>query len=72
MKPKRAVKEFFIVAKLEQRAKANATKTCTGFAADGNIGVSWYPGCRRFAWWDENGTISKKLAVKILMSRNSI
>jgi galactokinase len=66
----RAVKELFMVTKLQERAKANAGATRTGGAGYGGVTVVWYPGCRRHAWFDDDGNaITKRLAVKILESR---
>ena len=64
-----AVKEIFAVARMQERAKASAGATKTGIAMHGNLGVRYYPVCGRFAWFDENGPISKRLAVRLLNSK---
>jgi hypothetical protein len=62
----RAVKETFMVRRLQETAKGRAKNGATGTAACGKIAVAWYPGCQRFAWFDENGAITKRLAIKLL------
>ena len=64
-----AVKEIFIIARMQERAKASAGKAKTGIATNGNLGVRYYPVCGRFAWFDENGPISKRLAIRLLNSK---
>ena len=67
MTGKRAVKDLFLVAKLQERAKRNAENGETGTASCNGITVRYYPGCGRFGWFeDESGAISKRLAVKLL------
>jgi hypothetical protein len=62
-----AVKETFMVRRLQERAKQQAKGGATGTASCGDITVAWYPGCQRFAWFSkESGAITKKLAVKLL------
>ena len=51
---------------LERRAKANAKGKQTGIASKGDIAVRYYPGCERYAWFDVNGPITKRLAVALL------
>ena len=62
----RAVKETFMVRRMQDNAKQRAKNGATGTASCGRITVAWYPGCQRFAWFDESGAITKKLAVKLL------
>ena len=62
----RAVRETFMVRRLQDNAKLRAKNGSTGTASCGGITVAWYPGCQRFAWFDESGAISKRLAVKLL------
>jgi len=62
----RAVKDSFMILRLQDRAKRKAVNGVTGTAKAGNITVVYYPGCQRFAWFDESGVITKKLAVKLL------
>ena len=62
-----AVKETFMVRRLQEHAKHRAKNGATGTASCGDITVAWYPGCQRFAWFSkESGAITKKLAVKLL------
>jgi hypothetical protein len=55
-----------IVIMLERQAKANAGAKSTGLACEGRIGVRYYPVCDRYAWFDENGAITKRLATELL------
>ena len=54
-----------IVIMLERQAKANAGAKSTGLACEGRIGVRYYPACDRYAWFDENGAITKRLATEL-------
>ena len=38
----------------------------TGHANQGSISVRYYPSSQRLAWFDENGPITKRLALKLL------
>ena len=62
----RAVKELYIVHKLQQQAKAKAGRDRTGGASHHGVTVVYYPRCRRFSWFDNSGAISKREAVKQL------
>ena len=62
----RAVRDTFMVRRLQERAKQRAKDGATGTASHAGITVAWYPGCERYAWFDESGAITKRLAVKLL------
>jgi len=66
----RAVKESFMVLRLQDRAKRKAVNGVTGTASANGITVAYYPGCQRFAWFDESGAIPKHLAVRLLEASN--
>ena len=61
-----AVKETFMVRRLQEHAKHRAKNGATGTASCGGVTVVWYPGCQRFAWFSkESKAITKKLAVTV-------
>lgn len=61
-----------IMRTLEARAKHNASFNhsdgywVTGHAIEGTIEVRYYPGCERYAWFDDNGPITKRCASDLL------
>ena len=70
---KRAVKDLFLIVKLQERAKRNAKNGNTGTASCDIVTVAYYPRCGRFDWFDDNGIkISKRLAVKLLETHGKL
>ena len=55
-----------IVHTLEARAKNNARNDHTGYAVEGNVSVRYYPTCGRYAWFSEDGIITKSRAIDLL------
>jgi hypothetical protein len=59
-------KDPLIVIALERRAKANAVNDHTGLACEHGVTVAYYPRCGRYAWFNENGPVSKRWARALL------
>ena len=51
------------ITALEQRAMWNAKGNDTGIASQGDVTVRYYPVSGRFAWFDERGACTKRVAV---------
>ena len=58
----------WLIQMLEQRAKesSNLNVRTTGQAEQDGVGVRYYPACQRYAWFNDTGPISKRLAIKLL------
>lgn len=54
---------------MEYEALLDASAGNTGYSRPrGTIRVRFYPGCRRFNWLDERGSVPRRVCVKRLSS----
>jgi hypothetical protein len=54
-----------LITAMELRAKANALYG-TGMAYENGITVRYYPRCGRYAWFNEDGVVTKAYARYVL------